>query len=41
MYQNYIGENVGPDEMTPWAQYHIRNGFVGKFKLEYLTLNMK
>ncbi|XP_076887423.1 glutathione S-transferase zeta class-like [Bidens hawaiensis] len=30
---NYIGENVGPDEMIPWAQYHIRNGFIAIEKL--------
>ncbi|KAJ0703855.1 putative glutathione transferase [Helianthus annuus] len=27
---NYIGEIVGPDEKIPWAQSHIRKGFVGK-----------
>nr|XP_043632409.1 glutathione S-transferase zeta class-like [Erigeron canadensis] len=30
---NYIGELVSPDEKLPWAQYHIRNGFVAVEKL--------
>ncbi|GJW39183.1 glutathione S-transferase zeta class-like protein [Tanacetum coccineum] len=39
-YQNYIGELVSPDEKLPWAQYHIRKGFVGK-DLQKLVTNMK
>ncbi|KVI08585.1 Glutathione S-transferase/chloride channel, C-terminal [Cynara cardunculus var. scolymus] len=30
---NYIGEIVSPDEKIPWAQYHIRKGFVALEKL--------
>ncbi|GJW83415.1 hypothetical protein Tco_0156560 [Tanacetum coccineum] len=30
---NYIGELVSPDEKLPWAQYHIRKGFVALEKL--------
>ncbi|KAM0038840.1 putative glutathione transferase [Helianthus debilis subsp. tardiflorus] len=30
---NYIGEIVGPDEKIPWAQSHIRKGFVALEKL--------
>ncbi|KAI3794508.1 hypothetical protein L1987_37140 [Smallanthus sonchifolius] len=30
---NYIGEIIGPDEKLPWAQHHIRNGFVALEKL--------
>ncbi|PWA88705.1 glutathione S-transferase [Artemisia annua] len=30
---NYIGELVGPDEKLPWAQYHIRKGFVALEKV--------
>ncbi|GJR68884.1 glutathione S-transferase zeta class-like protein [Tanacetum coccineum] len=37
---NYIGELVSPDEKLPWAQYHIRKGFVGK-DLQKLVTNMK
>ncbi|KAJ9541095.1 hypothetical protein OSB04_027601 [Centaurea solstitialis] len=32
-YQNYIGEIVSPDAKIPWAQYHIRKGFVALEKL--------
>lgn len=30
---NYIGELVSPDEKLPWAQCHIRKGFVALEKL--------
>ncbi|XP_023735552.1 glutathione S-transferase zeta class [Lactuca sativa] len=30
---NYIGEIVGPEEKLPWAQLHIRKGFVALEKL--------
>ncbi|XP_071735418.1 glutathione S-transferase zeta class-like [Rutidosis leptorrhynchoides] len=30
---NYIGELVSPDEKLPWAQHHIRKGFVALEKL--------
>ncbi|KAK1410693.1 hypothetical protein QVD17_37232 [Tagetes erecta] len=30
---NYISEVVSPDEKVPWAQYHIKNGFVALEKL--------
>lgn len=40
---NYIGELVNPDEKLPWAQHHIRKGFVaiekllGKYAGKYAT----
>ncbi|KAI3518955.1 hypothetical protein L1887_07883 [Cichorium endivia] len=33
---NYIGEIAGPDEKLPWAQHHIRKGFIA---LEKLLIN--